>query len=127
MEMVKDAINWFEIPVADFERGKKFYESIFDFEMPVMEMGPNMMGFLLCDAKAGGVGGAIVRGEGCTPSQQGSLVYLNGGSDLSIVLGRVEPAGGKVVLPKTLINEEIGYFAIFTDSEGNRVALHSRK
>jgi len=125
METVKNAINWFEIPVADFERAKGFYEKIFDFEMPAQEMGSFMMGFFPHDRDAGGIGGAICGGEGYTPSQGGTLVYLNGGSDLDSVLGRVEGAGGSVAVPKTLINEEIGYFAVFNDSEGNRVALHS--
>ena len=47
------AINWFEIPVADFERAKKFYETIFAYQMPESQMGPSRMGFLLYDNKAG--------------------------------------------------------------------------
>ncbi len=39
MESVKDAISWFEIPVSDFARAKTFYQVIFDFEMPEMDMG----------------------------------------------------------------------------------------
>jgi predicted enzyme related to lactoylglutathione lyase len=71
------------------------------------------------------VSGAIVQGEGYVPSTEGALLYLNGGDDLSAVLGRVESAGGKVVLPKTSINE-YGFMAFFTDTEGNKVGLHSR-
>lgn len=125
MEMVTNALNWFEIPVANFERAKKFYSLIFDFEMPENQMGPNRLGFLLYDFKARGIGGAIVHGPGYVPTEEGSLVYLNGGADLAIPLGRVEQAGGKIILPKTLIAADLGYFAIIRDSEGNRVALHS--
>jgi predicted enzyme related to lactoylglutathione lyase len=124
MEMVKDAINWFEIPVSDFERARKFYSAIFDYEMPTSEMGPVTMGFLLSE-QGMGVGGAIVKGDGYTPGPGGTLVYLNGGSDLGPVLGRVEDAGGKVVTTKTQITPDLGHYAVFTDSEGNRVALHS--
>jgi predicted enzyme related to lactoylglutathione lyase len=53
------------------------------------------------------------------------LVYLNGGKDLSVVLDRVEKAGGKIMLPKTKIDDEMGYYAIFNDCEGNKVGLHS--
>jgi hypothetical protein len=53
------------------------------------------------------------------------LVYLDGGNDLQDILNRVESAGGKILLPKTMISEEIGYMAIFLDSEGNKQALHS--
>ncbi len=125
MEMFKNAVNWVEIPVSDFARAKKFYSEIFDFEMPETEMGGTKMGFLLYDPQGGGVGAAIVAGDGYKPTAHGSKVYLNGGSDLNIVLNRVEAAGGKVILPKTQITPELGYFAFFSDSEGNSMALHS--
>ena len=124
MEMVKNALSWFEIPVADFDRARKFYGAIFDFEMPEFTMGPNRMGFFLMEQGVG-VGGAIVSGPGYEPAETGTLVYLNGGSDLTNVLNRVAGAGGTVAVPKTIINDELGYFAVFRDSEGNRVALHS--
>jgi len=52
-------------------------------------------------------------------------LYLNAGKDLSLVLNLVEQAGGRIVMPKTLINKESGYFAIFIDPEGNKLALYS--
>jgi len=125
MEMNTNAISWFEIPVADFKRAQQFYSAIYAYEMPEMEMGPITMGMLPYDQSAGGVGGAICFGEGYEPSDKGAKVYLNGGNDLNDVLSRVEKAGGSVVLPKMLITEEHGYFAIFMDTEGNQVALHS--
>ena len=123
MEMMTNSLNWFEIPVSDFERAKLFYSMIYNYEMPEQMMGPTRMGFFPVDE--GGVGGAIVHGDGSIPSQEGTLVYLNGGKDLSVVLDRVEKAGGKIILPKTKIDDEMGYYAIFTDCEGNKVALHS--
>jgi predicted enzyme related to lactoylglutathione lyase len=124
MEMTTNAINWFEIPVTDFDRAKKFYSAIFDFEMPEMQMGPNRMGFLLHE-QGKGVGGAILQGEGYTPARTGSIVYLAGGNDLDTVLKRVEKAGGKVAVPKTDIGGGMGFWAHFTDTEGNKVGLHS--
>jgi predicted enzyme related to lactoylglutathione lyase len=70
------------------------------------------------------IGGGLVEEEGYEPSQQGALVYLNGGEDLDVPLARVEAAGGKVILPKTSISPN-GFMARFTDTEGNRVAFHS--
>lgn len=126
MEFIKDAISWFEIPVSDFVRAKAFYQAIFDFEMPEMEMGALKMGILLHDRDNGGIGGAICYGEGYEPSgQKGPKAYLNGGTDLNTVLNRVEPAGGAIVLPKTEIAPEMGYMAFFTDTEGNVLGLHS--
>lgn len=72
----------------------------------------------------GGVGGCIACGEGYKPTTEGSLVYLNGGADLSIPLARVTEAGGEILMPKTNIGEN-GFIAMFKDSEGNRVAFHS--
>ena len=121
MATVKDALNWFEIPVADYDRGKAFYEAIFEYEMTEMEMGDQKMAFFQSDHE-NGVGGGISHGEGAVPSSSGTTVYLNGGNDLSVILDRVE---GKILLPKTQITPEIGYMAFFQDTEGNRVGLHS--
>ncbi len=127
MEMQKNAISWVEIPVLDFGRAKNFYSIIYDYEMPEMMMGPQQMGFLLYDQPGGGIGGAIVKGEGYVPSNQGVKVYLNAGEDLSTVLDKVENAGGKVIMPKMQITPELGHFAIFEDTEGNLISLHSIK
>jgi uncharacterized protein len=127
MEMLDNAINWVEIPVSDFERAKKFYSTIYDYEMPVNPGPPVRMGFLLYEMKEQRVGGAICFGPGHIPSKTGVLPYLNGGKDLSVVLNRVEAAGGKVLMPKTFITREVGHVAQFLDSEGNRIALHSRE
>ena len=119
-----NAINWFEIPAANFDRAKTFYSTIFEAEMPVQEMQGTQMAFFPVEGQ-GNVGGAVCFGEFYKPSAEGTLTYLNGGNDLSEVLNRIEDAGGEVVMPKTQITEEIGYMAMFMDTEGNRVALHS--
>ena len=120
-----NAINWFEIPVTDFTRAKKFYEALFDAEIMEMPFPDGKYGMLPADMQ-NGVGGGIVEGEGFTPSDKGTIVYLNGGDDLNIPLARIEGAGGKVLMPKTSIGEN-GFMAHFIDTEGNRVALHSMK
>jgi len=86
------------------------------------------MGFFLYDMQAGKIGGAIVYNPSFyTASENGSLIYLNAQPDLQIVLNRVEAAGGNVLKTKTLVSEEqnLGYWALIKDTEGNRVALHS--
>lgn len=120
---MSSAISWFEIPATDFARATKFYSTIIDGELAEMDMGEMKMAFF--PAENPGIGGAIISGEGCVPSDTGSLVYLNGGDNLDTVLARVEDAGGKVVMPKTAIGNDYGYFAIFNDTEGNRMGLHS--
>ena len=126
METTKNAIAWFEIPVSDFERAKKFYETIFDFEMPEMDMTGIRMGILLHNREEGGIGGAICHGDGYVPAgASGPKVYLDCGNDLNTVLGRIPGAGGQVVFPKTEIGPDMGQFAFFTDTEGNVVGLYS--
>lgn len=120
-----NSINWFEIPVLNFERAKEFYSRIYDYEMHEMMMGSLRMGFLPMDPDSQGVGGAIVQGDGFVPTALGTKVYLNGGKDLLAVLNRVIAAGGEIITPKTLITEEIGYYAVFEDTEGNHISLHS--
>jgi len=120
-----NAINWFEIPATDFNRAKKFYTDILGAEMEVVEMmGIKMAFFNTGDRQS--VGGAVCSGEGYSPSDKGVKVYLNGGDDLNVPLSKVEKAGGKLIMPKTHISDDIGYMAFFIDSEGNFVAFHSQ-
>ena len=122
---MKNAVNWFEIPANDIDRAVKFYSTVLNTELQQQQMMGTKMAFFTNDTD--GVGGSICSGEGYTPSASGSKIYLNGGEDLSEPLSRVEAAGGKVVLPKTKITDEIGYMATFIDSEGNSVSFHSPK
>ena len=71
------------------------------------------------------VTGVIIKGEGYQPSANGVLLYLNGGDNIQVVLDNVAANGGKIVVPKTPHADESGFFAIFLDSEGNRMGLHS--
>jgi predicted enzyme related to lactoylglutathione lyase len=121
-----NAINWFEIPVKNFDRAKAFYETLLGVEIQVMPHPEYKYGMLPADMQNGGVGGGIVEGEGFEPSMIGTLIYLNGGEDLSTPLSKVEAAGGKILMPKTSIGPN-GFMAHIADTEGNKVALHSMK
>ncbi len=119
----KYPINWFEIPASKFDRAVKFYETILDIKLPINHINGSDMAFFSADPLE--VSGVIISGEGAEPSSKGVLLYLNGGDDLATSLSKVENAGGTVVVPKTKISDDIGYYAIFIDTEGNRLALHS--
>jgi uncharacterized protein len=120
---LKHYVNWFEIPAYNFDRAVTFYNTIYSITMDSTEINGYSMAFF--PAK-NGIGGAVVAGEGCIPNTTGPLVYLNGGKDLNVVLSKIENAGGRIIMPKTIINEAVGYFALFIDTEGNRLALHSK-
>ncbi|HJT75299.1 MAG TPA: VOC family protein [Chitinophaga sp.] len=125
-----NVITWFEIPVTDSDRARTFYETILDIKMRTIRMEetneeltffPSVPGVI--QATSGRVTGALVRSENSKPSQEGILVYLNASPDIQTVIDRIEPAGGKVLVPRKQI--PAGYIAIFTDTEGNRVAVHA--
>jgi hypothetical protein len=123
------AITWFQIPAADMARAKKFYETVCAISLRPLPEQPGMeMWAFPADASKDEISGAIVCGEGATPSASGTAVFLNANPDLQAVLDRVEGAGGTVLMPKTVIPMEgAGVFAMIADSEGNTVGLHSQE
>lgn len=124
---MKHAISWFEIPAKDIDRAQKFYENIFEIQMQPMDFGGTKMRMFPLEDPMEGVGGTLIDSGGFhKPSlTEGPLIYLNGNPDVNIVLNRVVMAGGKIMVPKTEISPEHGFMAIFEDTEGNRIALHS--
>jgi predicted enzyme related to lactoylglutathione lyase len=126
MSIDTNALNWFEISVKDISRAKKFYENIFQIEMPEMEMMGMKYAMFPSDPSKGKLGGALVQSQMHTPSATGAIVYLNANPDLQEVLNRVEKAGGKISMQKTSIGGN-GFMAFLTDTEGNTTALHSNK
>lgn len=126
--MEKNIVGWFEIPVEDMPRAISFYEKVLDLTLERHEMGElDMAWFPYVHEKIGSPGSLVRHPAFYKPSANGALLYLTAPSgDLSNELGRVEESGGKIVQHKKLISDGIGYMAIFIDSEGNRVALHSK-
>jgi uncharacterized protein len=124
---MKNAISWFEIPTTDIDRAQKFYEAIFGITMVPMDMPEMKMRMFPIDNPMEGIGGTLVDSGGFhKPSAtDGPLIYLDGNPDVQIVLGKVEAAGGQVLMPKTDIGSDYGFMAVFLDTEGNRIALHS--
>ncbi len=123
----KSAISWFEIPATDLDRATKFYETLFDVKLTVMDMPQIRMRAFPVEDMMNDISGAIVDGgDSYQPSETaGVLIYLNGNPDVQNILDKVEAAGGKVVLPKTEITPEYGHMALFIDTEGNRIGIHS--
>ena len=118
-----NVINWFEIPVADMTRAIRFYEHVFQINLEAVEAFGTLNAFFP-GFDGTNTGGSLTQGEGYIPSMTGVVVYFNGNPDLGEPLARVVEAGGQVLLPKTSIGDS-GYMALFADSEGNRIGLHS--
>jgi predicted enzyme related to lactoylglutathione lyase len=128
MEIITNAVGWFEIPVTNMERAVKFYEAVFGFTLERHNFGGlNMAWFPYAD-KPGAPGSLVYDEKFYKPSQEGVLIYFSSPSgDLKNEMDKVESAGGKVLMHKKIINEDIGYMGMFSDTEGNRIALHSKK
>lgn len=124
---MKNAISWFEIPSTNLERAHAFYETIFGVNLVPLDVANIRMRMFPIDDPLTGIGGAVVHAEGfyMPSTTDGPLVYLNGNPDVQIILDKIEAAGGKIVVPKTHISPEYGHMAVFIDTEGNRIALHS--
>jgi len=121
----KIVLNWFEIPTADIERAKTFYEKIFDVKLEEMLVGDNKMYVFPYDREKGATTGALIEDANAISKMDGVTLYLNANPDMEGIIARIEDAGGKILMPKTEISPQIGFMAFFNDTEGNRMALHS--
>ncbi len=117
-----NAVNWFQIPAADFARAQKFYGAVLGskFSDQSNAMGKHAF-FMHGDEFAGG---EVVQGQGLAPSDKGVMLYLNAPEGVDAALAKVPAAGGKVVMPRTDISPH-GFIAWLRDTEGNTVGLHS--
>lgn len=124
--MKTNMVGWFEIPVKDMVRAKLFYETVFDLEINIQNFGGLLMGWFPDRGEAHGAQGTLIKQRSYIPSKEGVLIYFIC-DDVQDQLEKVVSAGGELYQPKTQISPGHGYMGVFIDSEGNRIALHSRK
>jgi len=120
---MKNLISIIEIPTSDFSRAVAFYQAILDINIEEIEMDEVKMG--LFPNSGAGISIQLIHGNDYKTSADGTIIYLNGGDDLQKVADKIEANGGKIVVPKTEIGPEMGFFAMFIDPEGNKLGLHS--
>jgi uncharacterized protein len=122
-ESMKNLISIVEIPTADFSRAVSFYQSILNIDIEEIEMSGIKMGSFPNSGE--GVFVQLINSSEYRPSGDGTVIYLNGGDDLQKIADKIQANGGKIVVPKSEIGPEMGFYAIFTDTEGNKLGLHS--
>lgn len=127
--MENNIVGWFEIPVSNMDRAVTFYETVLALKLERTKMDSVDMAWFPFNHESYGSGGTLIcHEEFYTPSDNGVMIYLSAKSgDVSQELARVEKAGGKVIMDKTKISDDHGFYSVILDSEGNRVALHSMK
>ena len=120
-------IAWVEIPVLDMQRAMKFYSSVFNWPMKIDLDGPLKMSFFPFTPGIDGGSGALVKmSKFYKPAKvAGPLVYL-AYSDILGAQERIVKNGGSVLIEKRQISPSHGYMAVFIDSEGNRIGIHSQ-
>ena len=118
-------IVWVDIPVLDLDRAVRFYSAVLGGEVQKQEFSGMTFALLPGADSDGVVSGCLFAKDDEKPSDRGMLVYLNAQGRLDEAISAVESNGGKVLIPKHQIGPH-GFRAVVLDSEGNRVALHSR-
>jgi len=116
-------VNWFDINVANLERAKTFYETVFNITLTDFPEEWGKQSAFPFNPAGTNVTGALVEKEDFTPGNN-TVVYFQS-EDCITEQARVVGAGGKIVRPKMSIGE-FGHIALLLDSEGNTIGLHSR-
>ena len=119
---MKNTIIWFEINVANLDQAKDFYDYVLQTNIRKEDMeGYPPMGIISGE----GVNGALVEDEEYeAPEHSGIMLYFDGTSGINAYLERIEEAGGEVVVPRSFLNESVGYWAAFSDLDGNLLAFY---
>lgn len=120
---MRNLISIVEIPTTDFSRAVHFYQTILGITIEEVDMDGTQMGVLPSDGETINV--VLVKGNDYKPTSDGAVLYLNAGNDLQSMLEKVSKNGGQIIVEKTLISPEMGFFALFMDTEGNKLGLHS--
>lgn len=114
--------SYVAIPAVDFERAFAFYQVLTDGALARNTSAPFPMAYFR-DA-SGAYVGHLFQLAGFRPSIDGPIVYLRPPRGIDDALELVRKAGGTVLFPKTVISATAGYWAMFGDTEGNRLAVH---
>jgi uncharacterized protein len=121
-----DQVVWFDMPVEDLDRAIRFYGAVLGAPPQKQEF-PGFTFAVLPHGEESDVSGCLtpMKGDADPPPRKGVLLYFNCQGRLDQAIAAVEPNGGKVLQPRHQIGP-YGFRAVVLDSEGNRIALHSR-
>jgi predicted enzyme related to lactoylglutathione lyase len=112
-------VYYFELPVDDFDRATKFYESVFNWKVTKSE-------------RPSGPYYSVKTGESDEPGINGSFFKKEEGwdkisnvihvKDIDASIAAIVRLGGTITFEKTTING-VGYLAYFKDPSGNTFGM----
>ena len=112
-------VYYFEMPVDDFDRAIKFYETVFGWKVTKTDRpsGPYYSVKTGDDNKPGINGSFFKKEEGW--STVSNVINVD---DIDTCIAKLQELGGEIIFPKTTING-VGYLAYFKDTEGNSFGM----
>ncbi|MEW6145388.1 MAG: VOC family protein [Thermodesulfobacteriota bacterium] len=123
-----DKVVHFEIPVDDLDRAKKFYSSIFGWELQDFQFAEGMtytgVRTVQVDEKTympkepGAINGGMTKR---TKDVSAPIITIHVAS-IDEYIKKIEAAGGKTVMQKQEV-PDMGFYSYFIDSEGNVIGL----
>jgi len=119
------SVVWFDIPVTDMTRAIAFYEALTGESLIRLPVGDDKETAIIPSA-GGGSAGCLFLAPEDQPSHYGSRVYFDATPSMAEWISRAEQAGGKVLVPRTRIGGDMGFYAYLEDTEGNRIGLNTR-
>jgi len=123
---MSNQIVWCDIPVTNLDRAVRFYSAVLG--KPVVKQSTSAVGgmdYALLPDAGQDVSGCLLFSKDLKPSADGPTIYLNCEGRLPLAIAVVDLNGGRVLEPRTPMGD-LGFRAIVLDSEGNRIALHSK-
>jgi predicted enzyme related to lactoylglutathione lyase len=123
---MRKLISWFDIPTSNFDRAVQFYQNVFNLTLNIVDCNGEKMGCFPDDGE--NVTGCIFYSPDYKPSSDGVILSFYCDHDINLFLEKVRLNGGKTITPKTKIMVEgRGYFALFSDTENNRMGVYSEE
>lgn len=123
-----DKVVHFEIPTDNLDRAKKFYSSIFGWELQDFQFAEGMtytgVRTVPVDEKTympkepGAINGGMTKR---TKDVSAPIITIHV-SSIDEYLKKIEAAGGKAVMPKQEV-PDMGFYSYFIDPEGNVIGL----
>lgn len=121
---MNNTVCWVDLPALDLDRACRFYSAVLAKETRKESAGPGFE-FGLFPHTENNVAGCLVRMPDYQPTATGPLIYFSVEGRLDDAIQAARDNGAKILQDKHQIGPH-GHRAVLLDSEGNRIALHSK-